>query len=83
MFIVIDVYTQHLKLSPTLGNKCHVMSLNGQQCLLLTLEAENARCLFPSFLIGMLCHNMGKTNEKYLPWGPKDIYIAESPLIVA
>lgn len=83
MFIVIDVYTQHLKLSPTLGNKCHVMSLNGQQCLLLTLEAENARCLFPSFLIGTLCHNMGKTNEKYLPWGPKDIYIAESPLIVA
>ena len=79
MFIVIDVYTQHLKLSPTLGNKCYVMSLNRKQFLLLTLEAENARCLFLSFLIGMLCHNMGKANEKYLPRGPKEIYIAESP----
>lgn len=79
MFIVTDVYTQHLKLSPTLGNKCYVMSLNRKQFLFLTLEAENARCLFPSFLIGTLCHNMGKANEKYLPWGPKEIYIAESP----
>lgn len=58
-----------------LGNECYVTSLNGKQCLLLTVEAENAKCLFPSFHIGRLCHSMGNANEKYLPQWPK----SESP----
>lgn len=58
-----------------LGNECYVMSLDGKQCLLLTVEAENAKCLFPSFHIGRLCHSMGNANEKYLPQWSK----SESP----
>lgn len=47
-------------------NERHCMSFGGKQCLLLTVEAENSRRSFPSFLAGRLCHKVGKANEKYL-----------------